>query len=139
MLIGSAYNLKTKAGNIANSIVTDNNIVSHVSSQKYLGVRIDEKLTFDIHIDDIYKNVCNGIGALRRIKPFVPLYSLETLYNSLIQPYFEYCSPLWDTCGKLQKDKLQRLQGRAPRVITEQNMIYVRQIAGHLILEHSPI
>jgi hypothetical protein len=55
---------------------------------------------------------------LRRIKPFVPQGSLVTLYKALIQPYFDYCSPLWDTCDKTLKDKLQMLQNRAARVIT---------------------
>ncbi len=64
------------------------------------------------------KDICSGIGALRRIKPFVPLRSLKMLYKALIQPYFDYCSPLWDTCGKVHKDKLQVLQNRAARVIT---------------------
>jgi hypothetical protein len=40
------------------------------------------------------------------------------LYKALIQPYFDYCSPLWDTFGKVHKDKLQVLQNRAARVIT---------------------
>ena len=34
------------------------------------------------------------------------------------QPYFEYCFPLWGTCGKLLKDKLQRFQSRAAKVLT---------------------
>ncbi|CAH3196819.1 unnamed protein product [Porites evermanni] len=45
---------------------------------------------------------------MRCIKNFVPVTTLETVYKGLVQPYFEYCSPLWDTCGKLLKDKLQR-------------------------------
>ena len=57
-------------------------------------------------------------GALRRIKPFVALCTLVTLYRSLIEPYFDYCSPLWDTYGKQLKDKLQKIQNlRAGRVI----------------------
>ena len=40
------------------------------------------------------------------------------LYKALIQPYFDYCSALWDTCGKVHKDKLQVLQNRAALVIT---------------------
>ena len=47
------------------------------------------------------------------------MFPWGTLYKSLIQPYFDCCSHLWDTCGKLLKDKLQRLQNRAARVITE--------------------
>ena len=35
----------------------------------------------------------------------------------MIQPYFDYCSPLWDTCDKTLKDNLQTLQNRAARII----------------------
>ena len=62
-----------------------------------------------------------GVGVLRRIKPFVPRDSLLKLYKSLIQPYFDYCSPLWDTCAKTLKDNLQTLQNRAARVISGEN------------------
>ena len=58
------------------------------------------------------------LGALRRFKLFVPLYNLGNLYNSHAQPHFDYCYPLWDTCGKKLKDKLQKIQNRAGRVIT---------------------
>ena len=44
--------------------------------------------------------------------------TLETVYKGLVQPYFKYCSPLRETCDKLLKDKLQRFQSRAARVLT---------------------
>ena len=59
-------------------------------------------------------------GVLRRIKSLVPKECLLKLYKSLIQPYFDYCSPLWDTCeccDKTLKDNLQTLQNRAARII----------------------
>ena len=118
MVVGSTYNLNTKSGDLSNVISIDNNLVSRVPSNKCLGVLLDEKLTFETHIEYICKKACAGIGALRRIKPFVPLCTLVTLYRSLIEPYFDYCSPLWDTCGKQLKDKLQKIQNRAGRVIT---------------------
>ena len=43
-------------------------------------------------------------------KQFTKLYTLQTIYKALIQPYFDYCSPLWDTCGKTLQDKLQKFQ-----------------------------
>ena len=55
---------------------------------------------------------------MRRIKKFVLVATLETISKGLVQPYFEYCSPLWETCDKLLKDKLQRFQSRAARVLT---------------------
>ena len=67
MVVGSTYNLNTKSGDLSN-----NNLVSRVPSNKCLGVLLDEKLTFEINIEYICKKACVGIGALRRIKPFVP-------------------------------------------------------------------
>ena len=99
----------------------NNNLVSRVN--KCLGVLLDEKLTFETHIEYICKKACDGIGALRRIKPFVPLCTLVTLYRSLIQPYFDYCSPLWDTCGKQLKDKLQKIQNRAGGLLQALHMM----------------
>ena len=60
----------------------------------------------------------DGFEAMRRIKNFVPVDALEAVYKSLVQPYFDYCSPLWDNCGKSLKEKLQRFQSRAARVLT---------------------
>ena len=118
MLIGSTHNLNKKSKNLPAAISIDNNIVSRVTSNKCLGVLLDEKLTFETHTEYICKKACAGIAALRRIEPFVPLCTFVTLYNSLVQLYFDYCSPLWDTCGKQLKDKLQKIQNRAGRVIT---------------------
>ena len=118
MVIGSKPNLTSKVADLHSRITMNNNSVSSVTSQKCLGVDLDETLAFDIYIEKLCLKICSGIGALRRIKPFVPLSFLVKLYKSLIQPYFDYCSPLWDTCNKTLKDKLQTLQNRAARVIT---------------------
>ena len=83
--------------------------ISRTSAHKCLGVHIDEKLSWDCHVDTIRKKVSAGIGAMRCIINFVPVATLETVYKGLVQPYFEYCSPLWDARGKLLKDKLQRV------------------------------
>ena len=43
---------------------------------------------------------------------------MQALYNDIVQPYFDYCCPLWDNCGKVLKEKLQKYQSCAARVIT---------------------
>ncbi len=39
----------------------------------------------------------------------------------MIQPYFDYCSPVWGNCSAYLKDKLQRFQNRAGRIISGAN------------------
>ena len=58
-----------------------------------------------------------GIAVMKRIKPFVPIETMRLIYNALIQPYFDYCSPLWDNCCAYIKEKLQKFQNRAARII----------------------
>ena len=66
----------------------------------------------------ICKKISVGIGVLKRTKPFVHNETLHIIYKALIQPYLDYCSPLWGNCGVLLKEKLQRFQNRAARVVT---------------------
>ena len=41
-----------------------------------------------------------------------------SFYNSLVQPYFDYCDIVWVDCSKTRADKLQKLQNKAARIIT---------------------
>ena len=59
--------------------------------------------------------------ALRRIRPFVSQSTGIQIYNALIQPYFDYCSPVWDGLSNQLSEKLQKLQNRAARVILKAN------------------
>ena len=66
--------------------------------QTCLGIKLDEKLSWASHIEMICKKASFGIGAIQRIKPFVPMHTSESIYKSLVQPYFDHRSSLWDTC-----------------------------------------
>ena len=118
MFIGSPYNIRNKIGN--KLVIFNNKPLVRFRSFKCLGVELDEHLSWEAHmyISSICKKVSAGIGVLKRTKPFVPNETLHTIYKALIQPYFDYCSPLWDNCGASLKQKLQRFQNRAARVLT---------------------
>ena len=92
--------------------------MKQVYSKKTLGVLIDDNLCWNEQIDNISKKVSKGIDMLRRAKPFVSFETLKYIYRALVQPSFDYCSMVWGNCGEGSKEKLQRLQNRAARVIT---------------------
>ena len=105
MFVGSPYNLRNKDGN-------EQLPATRYSLFRCLGVELDERMSWENHIDSICKKVGSGIGIIKRIKPFVPQETLQNLYNSLVLPYFGYCSSLWDNYGSTLKEKLQKLQNR---------------------------
>ena len=41
------------------------------------------------------------------------------IYNALIMPHFDYCSPVWDCLSGYLSNKLQKLQNQAARIITK--------------------
>ena len=119
MLIGSRQRISTFHS--APNLRIDGVPLDQVSHTKSLGVHIDENLSWNEHINKLSKKIASGIGALKRIRPFVPTTTLQFIFNSLIQPHFDYCSVVWDNCSKTLADKLQKLQNRAARVLTFSN------------------
>ena len=69
-------------------------------NRKYLGIFIDENLRWQTHIDKLFKKVASGIGAIKRIRPFVPPSTLHYIDNALIQFNFDYCNLVLANCGK---------------------------------------
>ena len=95
MFIGSPRNLSSKIGD--KPVLINSAPVPRTGTFTCLGVKLDGKLNWDNHIDSICQKVSAGIGIMRRIKPYVPRKTLLDIYNGLLMPYFDYCSPLWDT------------------------------------------
>ena len=57
---------------------------------------------------------------------------LTTIYNSLIIPYLDYCSPVWGSMTKGLSHKIQKLQNRAARIITYSNYVRSKDILSNL-------
>ena len=91
-------------------------IVSHTKS---LGVYIDQNLSWSKHVNETAKIVSSGIGALKRSRPFICEDAAILLYRALVEPYFDYCCPVWDGLSNELADKLQKLKNRTIRVITK--------------------
>ena len=119
LLIGSRQRLSMLE---RNPIIEINKFpIKHVSTSKSLGVHIDGNLSWECHINEISKKIASGISAIKRIRYFLPFDILLNVYNSLVQPHFDYCSVVWGNCSKNLSSKLQKLQNRAARVLTFSN------------------
>ena len=101
MIIGTRQRLANVSKDINVSI--DGKTLKQVYTKKTLGVVIDDKLCWSEQIDNISKKVSKGIVMLRRAKPFVSTETLIYIYQTLIQPNFDYCSMVWGNCGEVHK------------------------------------
>ena len=94
-------------------------IIKRVDHTKSFGLTTHAQLSWGKHVEEIFKKVSSAIGALKRVRPFISKETAIQIYNALIMPHFDYCSPVWDCLSGYLSDKLQKLQNRAARVITK--------------------
>ena len=76
-------------------VVFFNNLkIIRKSTQKHLGLLLDEKLNFSEHINEKLKKVTKNINLLRNLT--LPRSSLLIIYKSFIRPHLDYDDIVYD-------------------------------------------
>ena len=84
---------------------------------KYLGIFIDQNLTWKYHIDHVALKISRYVGLLSKLRHHVPTHTPFTIYRSLISPHLTYGLLAWSQACKSHLEKLLKLQKRALRFI----------------------
>ena len=90
----------------------DNIPIEHVSSFNFLGLTIDQHLTWKPHLDKITAKITRATGILNKLKFLLPIDIKLSLYNTLVLPHFNYNLILWGH----KFNKIEKLQKRIVRV-----------------------
>ena len=89
---------------------------------KYLGVNLDNKLFFKSHICIIQNKVARSVGILSKLSCLFLSSALLLLYYSLIHPHLFFSLLLWGNANQFYLIRLQRLQNKAIRIITDSKL-----------------
>ncbi len=92
-------------------------LISQVNQTKFLGLYIDEALTWANHITHISSKISKSIGIIRKLSHIVPNHVLITLYNTLVTPYLNYCNIIWASNYSTRLKPLEILQKRVIRIL----------------------
>lgn len=96
--------------------VLNGSSLSLTTSTRVLGITVDQHIKWDEQVANVCANVSNKLYTLSKLRKFLNKDLLAKIYLSCIQPHIEYAYTVWGDCPN--KDKLQRLQNRAARIIT---------------------
>ena len=96
----------------------DNEITSETKSNKFLGVHIDNKLNWKMHIDYVSGKIARGIGILLKTRKVLRNECMTNLYYAFIYPYLIYCNHIWGNTYTTTLSKVQILQNKAIRITT---------------------
>ena len=77
------------------SICVDNYNIKSSKCEKRLGIKIDNKLNFNTHVDEICKKAGQKLNALSRVTPYMDLSKRCLLLNAFFISQFSYCPLVW--------------------------------------------
>lgn len=85
--------------------------------EKYLGLWIDDKLTWKPHIEHVKSKLTSLLGALRKVTKCIPRKVRYVIYNSLVKSHLEYLVEIWGTGADTNINPLQRTQNKIIKVL----------------------
>lgn len=107
--------------NLDNDILIDNVAIDIVDEIKYLGLIIDNKLSFKSHLNYICKKIGKKLYFFSIIRKNLSVMSAIKIFNVMLKPHFEYCASILFTFNAEMMNRLQKLQNRGMRTILKLN------------------
>ena len=80
--------------------------LNRVTFTKFLGVIIDDKLSFSRHVSYIKNKISKGMGIIIN---YLNRKSLLDLYHDFVYPYLTYCIKVWGNMSNVHLDALVKI------------------------------
>jgi len=99
------------------SRIYNTNPIAEDRYYKYLGILIDETLSFDTHQSYVSSKLCRSLYILNKAKNLLPNKILLNVYYALVHPHLLYCTSVTANTTKKNLDKLYKVQKKAIKII----------------------
>ena len=87
--------------------------INTTTSVKYLGVYLNDSLTWETHFKNLIPKLNKAIGLLSKVRHYTPKFLLKVMYYSL----FNYASQIWGQIKTKLFQEVVKLQNKAIRII----------------------
>jgi len=91
-------------------VVTNNHSISPEDKHQYLGVLLDNKLSWKPHVQKVKTQLSRTCGVLTKLEHYTTQSVQKVIYNSLIHPYLKYSILNW---GRASNATIQPLRNHS--------------------------
>ena len=102
---------------VEKSLKLANHRLKRVTEVKFLGVIIDENISWEPQINHLKKKLISSIIVIKRIKQFIPKNEYLKIYNSLFKSHISYCISCWGGISQNRLKSLFSIQKRCVRLL----------------------
>ena len=100
-------------------IIFDGKKIICEKNVKFLGIILDEHLTFEDHCNSVANKMSRNTGILNRVKKTLPSPSLQLIFNSLIFSHYSYGLEVWGASPSKSFKRILTIQKKAIRSVTK--------------------
>ena len=108
---------KRKSDHTYQRIVVNNQNLKVVSSVELLGIKIGDKLNYNLHISNVCRSAANQFNALIGLKQFLGFKVKKILIKSYFMANFNYYPLVWMFSSASSPKKIENLKKRALRFL----------------------
>ena len=92
-------------------------VIKNTTCEKLLGIKIDNKLTFDENISGLCKKAANRLRALARVTSYMSVPKRKLLLSSLFNAQFNHCPLVWMLHRRSNNNKIKNVHERCLRTV----------------------
>src|SRR6266516_5831817 len=111
--------MQFERNNAASQYILDDKRLKELESERDLGVIIDKNLKFSDHCNKVANSANVTLGMIKRIIKSKSKSIITRLYKALVRPQLEYCVQAGRPYLKKDIEKIERVQRRATKLISE--------------------
>ena len=90
------------------------NVIERVITYKILGVFMDSGLTWNSHVEFIFKKACKKLYSSKVLRRAgVNHVNILKVYLTTVRPVLEYAAPVWKSIPGYLSDVIETVQKRA--------------------------
>ncbi|MGK2862648.1 MAG: RNA-directed DNA polymerase [Chitinophagaceae bacterium] len=108
---------KNVINNLSLSLIVNGQYIKRVQNCKYLGVFIDQSLSWNDHVDHVYKKIIKFSSIFYRLRDVLPKHCLKMLYCSFVHPHILYGIEVYANTTKTTLNKLCKLNNKLLRIL----------------------
>ena len=95
--------------------------VNIMKETKYLGMIMDEHLTFKNHMDTVKLKLNRANGLLAKLRHYVSPKLLRTIYYAIFEPHLRYGCQLWGQAQIQVLQNIEKIQSKTLRILNFKN------------------
>ena len=103
------------------NVIINEHIIDQVKYAKFLGIYIDEELSWKYHINHIASKISKMTGIMAKARYHLTSKILLTLYHTMIYPYLNYCNIIWGSTYPTRLHSIYKIQKKIVRIMTFSN------------------